>query len=643
MSRLSVLALLSLLASGCATTGLSARFVGPEVLAYDKAKYPDDAAVVLYRADKTRLDTSGEDFTHVLRHAVVAVQGEGGLDLAEVRVPFGSTEKLVDFIARVIQPDGSTVELDAKSLLSDTNGEGERDSNAHFFRFPDVRVGSVLEYAYVIESPYIWNQDNQDTLGSFPVRQYEFELTASKPLVLETIELNSRSPIEVRTRPNDDHQLYFQLRDLPPRDEEDWAPHWTFTEPRWAWRVVAYKANAITYDWIRDWDDVVERRGEAFFVDKKLYQGFDERVDFTGCADVACKVQRAQALVREKTNAAASWSREKPLAQVWKSGQASLTERALMLKKLLEDGGVEVWLAYGTDKASQQRTPTFPLWSQFDHLFVYLPRQPGLDAPMPIDPACQFCAPGTLTARHRGIPLFVFRTASVLGGVDTEGRWATAVAEPATPASTLRVTHRAQVQADGAVRDAVAFEALGHEAVSRSRSQPGEQKALRQAREAARRVSSLATVDTARFGPCVAQQAECRWSAERHLPATAVSDGDRWLVSAAALEPHADQLFDAAQRKQDVHFQGDDFTFEEVLELEAPPGFRLATPPAPVSAECAAMSASVKVEPTEQGARLTRRLTRRVGEWPKTLYPELRKVAAVFKDARRHLLVFEKR
>ncbi|GMU61273.1 MAG: hypothetical protein AMXMBFR34_30360 [Myxococcaceae bacterium] len=59
--------------------------------------------------------------------------------------------------------------------------------------------------------------------------------------------------------------------------------------------------------------------------------------------------------------------------------------------------------------------------------------------------------------------------------------------------------------------------------------------------------------------------------------------------------------------------------------------------------ECQAMSASVKVEATEKGARLTRSLTRRVGEWPKALYPDLQKVATVFKDARHQLLAFEKR
>jgi hypothetical protein len=388
---------------------------------------------------------------------------------------------------------------------------------------------------------------------------------------------------------------------------------------------------------------VVEPRGTAFFVETKLYDGFDEKADFQGCADVACKVARAQAVVRGKTASDVAWSREEPLAQAFKSGRASVTERALMLKKLLEDGGVDVWLAYGTDKASRQRTPTFPLWSQFDHLFVYLPAQPGLDAPMTIDPHCEHCAPGTLTARHRGIPIYVFKTRAVLGGVETEGRWTTAWAAAPEPPSRLRVTHRAQVQPDGALTDAVSYEATGTEAVDQSRSPPLGEKVQREALDAARRLSPVARVSEARFGPCVAVEATCRWSSTRTLPMMAVADGARWLVTTALLDPYSDTLFDEAERKQDVHFTWDDFTWEEVLDVEAPPGFRLAGAPPPVTVACDAMSATVKVEATDRGARLTRSLTRNVGEWPKALYPDLRKVAAAFKQARHQLLVFEKR
>ena len=201
-----------LFATGCATTG-AADFVATSALKFDPAQYPEDAALVLFRADHTELVESGsEDWTHHSRHEVIAVLGEGGFDLAEVKVPLWAKSKLLRFNARVVQPDGTEQRFDGAQLLSDASGKGELDSNAKFFRFADVRVGSVLEYAWTVESPGLWSADDQDTLGSFPVRRYEFELTATKALVLETIEFNGGSPIQVRTLGDGRHQLRFELQ-----------------------------------------------------------------------------------------------------------------------------------------------------------------------------------------------------------------------------------------------------------------------------------------------------------------------------------------------------------------------------------------------------------------------------------------------
>ena len=291
------LALILMLGSGCASTGGLA-FVPAATLKFDRASYPDDAALVLFRADRTELAEDGsESSTRKIRHQVIAVLGEGGFDLAEVRVALWQKSKLVQFKARVIQPDGTQQTFDGTQLLADSGGKGEFDSNAKFFRFPDVRVGSVLEYAWLIESPGLWNADDQDTLGTFPVRHYEFELTAFKSLVLETIEFNGGAPIAVRQLDDGRHQLHFELENLAPRRASDFAPHWTFTEPRWAWRVVAYKSRGYAMDWLRDWKDVVEDRGTAFFVDGKLERDLSEPLDVSGCADVKCKVERAMALL----------------------------------------------------------------------------------------------------------------------------------------------------------------------------------------------------------------------------------------------------------------------------------------------------------------------------------------------------------
>jgi hypothetical protein len=633
-------ALLLLLVSGCATTA-TRPWVDDDKLRYDPSRYVDDAAVVLYRSDKTALELQGsESFTRRERHEVTVVRGEAGFWLAEVSVPYRAQDRLLGFQARLIQPDGTRREFDAKNFLSDVSAKGERTVNAHFFRFPEVKVGSVLEYWWVVEGDRFWNADEQETLGEFPVQLYEFELTAAKPLVVETIEFNGASPIEVRSRANGEHQLRFSLRDLPRRERVDHMPHFSFTEPRWAWRVLAWRQGKLSYDWLREWTDVVESNGERFYVSDDTLKGFDATLDRAGCNDVPCLVARAQSFIHSRVVGGGSWNRAEPLAQALASGKASVVERALMARVLLERAGVEAWLAYGTDALSVQLAPSFPRLAQFDHLFVYLPAQKGLAAPMTVDLDCGFCKPGELTARHRDQRIFVFRTEREISDLKTVGRWETALATPA-PRSERRFTHLATLDAEGAVRDVVTTRTTGLEAGSEVEQFEQHRERLKQ-RESDEwnRASGLKVMQEATWGSCERAKGQCEWSSKLTFPGHAWRSGAGWSVQLGFLNAAHDELFDAEERKVDLHFKWDDTATVEVLELEAPPGTKLQTVPAPVFVSAGSLRATVDVERTEKGARVTRKLERVLGFESKSRYPELRAAADAFKRARFLVLTF---
>ena len=545
----------ALLAAGCATTG-KADFLSAKALEFDRSKYPDDAALVLYRSDHTELIEEGsEDYTHNARHEVIAILGEGGFDLAEVRIPLWQKWTLKHFNARVVQPDGTQQTFDGAQMLTDTGGKGDYDASAKFFRFPDVRVGSVLEYSWLVESPGLWSSDDQDTLGTFPVKRYEFELTAPKTLVLETIEFNGGSPIEVRTLGDGRHALRFELENLPPRRDADFAPHWTFTEPRWAWRAVAYKSRGFKTDWLRDWKDVVESRGKAFFVEGKLEKDLTVPLDVSGCADLKCKVDRAMALlVARTTTHGVKWNREEKLASALESGKASVVERALLLKFLLAREGVDVWLGYGTGRVSQQTSPTFPRLAQFDHLFVHLPAQRGLDQAVTVDPSCDYCAFGQLPARYLSTPVYVFKTKPELSQVDTVGRWVNA-AENDPPPSRFTVTHQATLEADGTVSDAMSVRTTGTTADDyRERERTWTAKKTKQSEQAVlARVSPLAAVQSVKWSTCDA--AGCGWDTRVSFAREASADGARWLVPTTVLRPLWEGFFESPKREVDVHFE----------------------------------------------------------------------------------------
>lgn len=629
---------LCLLGVGCAPLK-RLDFVPKDQLAFDAKKYPDDAALVLYRADRTELvDEGSESFTRSLRHQVFAVLGEGGFSLAEVRVPFPKTWKLLHFNARLVQPDGSEQHFDGASMLTDSGGKKDQDRDAKFFRFPDVRVGSVLEYAWQVEAPYFWNADDQDTLGVFPVRRYEFELTAPRPLVMETISFNHGAPIDVRSLADGRKQLRFELSDLPPRRDADYAPHWTFTEPRWAWRVLAYKLRGFSADWLRSWEDVVEGRGKQFYVEGELQQGLALTLDVGGCADVACKVSRARALLASKTTTAGvTWNRQEPLAAAFASGRTSVVERALLLRHLLGQQGLDAWLAYGTGRYSQQTSPTFPRLAQFDHLFVHLPVQPGVARATTIDPSCDACGPGQLPEQFVRTPVFVFKTEPELGQVRTTGRWVNAL-EDAPPAQ-LVMKHQVTLEPTGTLSDVVSVRYRGPPAdpVREWRRAQTAQRHLDAELDVARRLSPIATVKKVTWGACEA--GDCGWETQLELPVEATADGPRWLVPTTMLRPSWEGVFESPSRALDAHFN-EPLDIEEVAELTVPEGLQLVEVPPPTRHRVDGLAVEVTFERTPTGARVRRSFEMEVCAVPRGEYPKLRALVEAFNRGRREVLVF---
>lgn len=634
------LSLLVVMLSGCATVG-SGTFVSKETLTFDRAKYADDAAVVLHRQDRTELLVqNGDDLTRASRHEVVAILAEGGLDLAEVKVPFNAKWQFASFKARIIRPDGTEQELGADAMLSDTSGSGERDSNARFFRFPDVSVGCVLEYLWTIEAPYVWSHGNQATLGVFPVRHYDFELTASKELVLETIELNGGAPIQMRTGNDGSHTLKFELDDLPPRKTVDASPNWTFTEPRWAWRVLAYKTNAFTYDWSRNWTDVVNYTGRRFWGESELTDGFDATIDTKDCKDTTCLAQRAASKVFDNTITwRVAWDRTENLGKAWKSGKASAVERALMVKTLLEQRDVDVWLAYGTGRLNEQTMPSFPNADQFDRLFVYLPAQKGLAAPLIVDVGCDACRVGELAPEYAGTKLYVFKTSSELQAFKTKGRWETA--PNVSPVGGFVVTHAVKLGEGGALTDDVQFKYRGDEAmgtIEDHRTTP--HKLWEWENDRALRSSPLADLAVAKWTKCA--YPSCEWVTQVNFPNEASRDGDRLLVPTSFLRPAWEEMYLPTERTTAIHLREPDH-YEEVAELKVADGLELVTVPPAQKLGPQGFKVEVSYERIPGGVRIKRKVTQDITELPKEKYGELRAAVEAFRRARREVLVFAPR
>ncbi len=634
-----------LLSSGCATTSaLSTDWLTKEQLTWDASKYPDDAAVVLYRADRTLLETIGNDSSEVLRHEAIAIQKEGGFDVAEVRIPFNTRQQLIVLKARVLQPDGTVREVQARDVLVDTNGKGERDTQAKFFRFPDLRIGSIVEYVWVVRTPWVIGADDQDTLGPWPVREYEFELTGSRQLVFETIEYNSQQPIDVTTMNDGRHRLRFSLKDLPPREPEQWMPHWTFTEPRWAWRILGYKASSlITNNWFRTWPDIVESFGRRAWTDRTLFSGLKDRPDFSRCTDARCKVDVATNWVREKTTTVGVDSnREIDLAEAWKSGKASARERAMILRWVLAEAGVEAQFAFTTAGLSRQTAQSFPEWDQFNRLHVWVPAQPSIPRPIAIELEAEYCKAGQLSPQVQGQNAFVFWfTGGTVGSGESHGEWTRLDGEEAV-GNVERYTHHARLDESGTLFDDVEHRGEGEasEPLQRTKQNTHGREFTRLFDNIAGQISALTHHDKERWLECDRLTGRCGKAWSVRAPRYAVKDGKSWLVPLTALHSLY-ETFDASTRKHDLHIRAGAGVVEESFELDAPPGFHVAQLPDTLNESGPGVSVRIVAERTKTGVRLSRRVSLSPGAYSKETYGRVRATFGHFQALRNTLLQFD--
>ena len=138
--------------------------------------YPDDPeanAVVLDEVMELEIEFTGSnDFSAQRIHRRIKILTEAGIeDQADVEIPYYSRQRyrgISQLRAQVIQPDGTIIPVDTKAAYDDRK-------NAYYsvraFGFPDVKVGSILEYSYVAKIPSLFFPPSWSFQDAIPTRR----------------------------------------------------------------------------------------------------------------------------------------------------------------------------------------------------------------------------------------------------------------------------------------------------------------------------------------------------------------------------------------------------------------------------------------------------------------------------------------
>jgi len=159
------------------------------------------------------------------QHVRIKVLTEEGKKFANVEIPYSKTDTWIRKIqARTIQPDGTIKNFDGQTFDKLLVKVHRYDVTAKTFTLPDVRVGSILEYAYTKE----WN--GLGSLARWPIQRdlpamhehYSFKPWHG-PIALLLMYIANGLPPNIK--PTFAHEKYdLELNDIPAFEEEPLAP-----------------------------------------------------------------------------------------------------------------------------------------------------------------------------------------------------------------------------------------------------------------------------------------------------------------------------------------------------------------------------------------------------------------------------------
>jgi hypothetical protein len=594
-------------------------------------RYGEAPAVVLSREQRWTL--TGTYTTVYRRIERVAVLSEAGYKHGRVEVPVRNG-KLIAFNARTVAPDGQVFPVapdDLHEMKSVT--DAERDSieiKRLRFQFPHVTVGSVLEYFYEIELPFLLQFNTEALSDDIPLQKTRVELLFVDG-VSYGFQIYNSSAAPKRDTSDGYTRISIEAKDLPaiPHD----GPPWQISEPWWAYRVKSfYHPRWGPHSILSDWPSTLTFVAKQLY-DDKHFEGATLTPDVASCArDTRCIVDHAIAWLRDATELSAfvnAGTSLRPLRAVLAARRANNFEKALLLVRALRQFSVDANLVLVGRNRGLSMDPKFPLPDRFDHLVVQVP-----SLSLFIDPSCDACAPGELPSWSAGRKAMVLR--SERKAISDEPQVSSELVDlPRAPPDLHQSTFDAKLSADGVLTGAWSIGGKGEIAVLVELGQRRDSQKLSELIEGElRKIVSGMRIDETPTVACNHRAMTCEAKTRLTLPGYAAVDGDRLHLPLTILTNWQDR------KKGFIPADVDNI---RTITVSLPDGW---TPESlPQASSLQSPPASVAFEAKLDGQRLTLKLTvlARQGLWKGRDAENLKAVGKRIDEIRSGVIVLKRR
>jgi hypothetical protein len=341
-----------------------------------------EAVVLLEVGDVRCFDYAYSTYTEVIHRVRIKILKDKGLQNADIKIPYFSFEK-TESIGNI---EGQTYNLDASGNLQVTkldkkaifDKEVNKKISQKIFTFPEVKVGSIIEYTYKITGTVDAGLQTWEFQNSIPVRFSRYSLDF--PI---DIEVRSQAfcslPYDRQSKSDNYHTVtVFTMNHVPAMLDEPYISAEDDYLQRIESDLVAITVSGKRYPLMGSWPGVVNdlMKDEDFGMQltKSIPRTDDLEASLKHLSDPYQKMTTIFRYVRSNMN----WDGRTNIwalngvKSAWKEKKGTSGEINLILINLLKDAGLDAHPILVSTRENGKVNEFRPTYHQFDKVMAYV-------------------------------------------------------------------------------------------------------------------------------------------------------------------------------------------------------------------------------------------------------------------------------
>jgi hypothetical protein len=320
-------------------------------------------------------------YTEIERHIRIKILNNKGLENANIKIAYikqfdGENLNIADAQTYNLDASGNitVAKLDKKTIV---DKEVNKKIWEKIFTFPEVRVGSVIEYSYKIDGPVSSGLRNWNFQTSIPVKFSRYSVDFPDNIELVCMP-HCTLPVDAKSFTyQQDNIKVFTMTDVPALRNEPYMTCENDYRQRVDLNVVAVTSFSGRRTSLNEsWPEIINR----LMNDDKFGQQLDKNIPGTDdleeslkkVVDPYKKMNVIYHYVRDNMHwngQTSIWAKD-GVKFAWKNKRGTTGEINLILVNLLKDAGLEVYPVLVSTRSNGRINVMMPAWSQFDKVLA---------------------------------------------------------------------------------------------------------------------------------------------------------------------------------------------------------------------------------------------------------------------------------